>query len=99
MVDIERILAEMAFAVAYEQYAKWSREGRGEPRKSAGSAQTSPSRVIAQQLYEQAGGANIEMTLGFDDDHPIRDVRTAAAKLAALGKRRDRVLVYSASYK
>jgi hypothetical protein len=26
---------------------------------------------LAQEIYENAGGANIEMTLGFDDDQPF----------------------------
>lgn len=42
---------------------------------------------LAQEIYEKADGTNIEMTFGFDDDHPIRDVRTVATKIASLAIR------------
>jgi hypothetical protein len=41
---------------------------------------------LAQEIYEGVGGSNIEMTLGFDEDRPIRDVPSVAAKIAALGE-------------
>jgi hypothetical protein len=39
---------------------------------------------LAQEIYEKAGGSNIEMTLGFEEDHPIQNVSSVSAKIAAL---------------
>jgi hypothetical protein len=41
---------------------------------------------LAQDIYDKSGGSNIEMTLGFDEDRPIRDVPAVAAKIAALAE-------------
>jgi hypothetical protein len=41
----------------------------------------------AQQLYEQATGKNFQLTLGFDEDHPIENAHLVVKKLVELGQR------------
>lgn len=41
---------------------------------------------LAQEVYENAGGMNIELSLGFNEDHPIRDARKVAERIAALAQ-------------
>jgi hypothetical protein len=59
---------------------------------SSGSEQVQRNRRKAavskgQRIYEQSGGTNIMLTLGFDRGHPIRDVDALAEKLVVFAHR------------